>query len=85
MDWEKTGRTRMMMRLPRHRQQIAETNFLAMTDILEAYGKAAVTLDELRKQAFPDPDRVKEYEALARKLEGDVVRILAAASPGTTR
>ncbi|MFK3968502.1 hypothetical protein ACI2KT_33575 [Ensifer adhaerens] len=59
MDWEKAGRARMMMRFPRHRKQIADANFLAIYELLDAYGRSVVTRDELRMQAFSDPARVK--------------------------
>lgn len=71
----------MMMHMPRHRKQIADANFLAMTDLLEAYGKAATARDELREQAAPDLARLKEYEDLCRKLEDDILIMLAAAAP----
>ena len=85
MDWEKAGRARMMMRLPRHRKQIADASFLAISELLDAYGRSVVTRDELRMQAFSDPARVKEYEARCQKLEDDVLIMLAAASPRTSR
>lgn len=75
----------MMMRLPRHRKQIADANFLAMTDLLEAYGKAAMTRDELREQAAPDLARLKEYEDLCCKLEDDILIMIGSASPLRTR
>lgn len=85
MDFQKVGRARMMMRLPRHRKQIADANFVAITDLLEAYGKAAVTRDELREQAAPAPALLKEYEDLCRKLEDDILRMLSAVSPRMIR
>jgi len=81
VDLEKSGRARMMTHLPRHRKQIADANFLAMTDLLEAYGKAAMTRDELREQAAPDLARLKQYEDLCRKLEDDILIMLGTASP----
>jgi len=75
----------MMMRLPRHRKQIADANFLAITDLLEAYGKAAMARDELREQAGPAPALLKEYEDLCRKLEDDILRMLSAVSPRMIR
>lgn len=85
MDLERTGRARMMMRLPRHRKQIADANFLAITDLLEAYGKAAMARDGLRDQTVPDPARIKECDDLCQKLENDVLTILNAVSPRLIR
>ena len=85
MDFQKVGRARMMMRLPRHRKQIADANFVAITELLEAYGKAAMTRDELREQADPAPALLKEYEDLCRKLEDDILRMLSAVSPRMIR
>ncbi|OKP75693.1 hypothetical protein BTE77_18965 [Ensifer adhaerens] len=85
MEWEKAGRARMMLRFPRHRKQIADANFLAISDLLEAYGRTAIARDELRKQEVSDPARLKEYETLCQKLEHDLLRMLAAAIPRTSR
>ncbi|WP_457584943.1 hypothetical protein [Ensifer canadensis] len=85
MDFEKVGRARMMMRLPRHRKQISDANFLAINNLLEAYGVAAVKRDELREQLTPNPTLMEEYEDLCQKLEDDVVRMLASVSPRIVR
>lgn len=85
MDFEKVGRARMMMRLPRHRKQISDANFLAITDLLEAYGLAAIKRDELREQLTPDPTIMAEYEDLCQKLEDDIIRMLANVVPRSRR
>ncbi|MCY1249403.1 hypothetical protein D9M72_629320 [compost metagenome] len=85
MDFEKVGRSRMMMRLPRHRKQISDANFLAINALLGAYGQAAVKRDELREQLTPDPTIMAEYEDLCQKLEDDIIRILASVSPRMVR
>lgn len=85
MDFEKVGRTRMMMRLPRHRKQISGANFLAINDLLEAYGQAAIKRDELREQRTTDPTLMEEYEDLCQKLEDDIIRMLASVSPRMVR
>ncbi|KQX03047.1 hypothetical protein ASD01_17370 [Ensifer sp. Root423] len=85
MDFHKAGRARIMMRLPRHRRQISDTNLLALTDLLEAYGMAAVKRDELRGQPVSDPDLIEEYEDLCQRLEDDVLAMLANVSPRTIR
>ncbi|KSV61273.1 hypothetical protein N182_38045 [Sinorhizobium sp. GL2] len=85
MEWEKAGRARMMMLFPRYRKQIADANFLAISDLLEAYGRSAYTRDELRERAFSDRARVEEYESLCRKLEDDLIRMLEATIRPTRR
>lgn len=85
MDFEKVGRSRMMMRLPRHRKQISDANFLAINDLLEAYGLAAIKRDELREQLTTDPTLMEEYEDLCQKLEDDIIKMLASVSPRMVR
>ncbi|SDN96153.1 hypothetical protein [Ensifer sp. YR511] len=85
MDFEKVGRGRMMMRLPRHRKQISDANFRAINDLLEAYDLAAVKRDELREQLTPDPVIIKEHEVLCQKLEDDIIKMLASVSPRMVR
>ncbi|KQW67196.1 hypothetical protein ASD03_09905 [Ensifer sp. Root127] len=85
MNFEKVGRTRMMMRLPRHRKQISDANFLAINDLLEAYGVAAMKRDELREQLMLDPTVREEYEDLCQKLEDDIIKMLAGVSPRMVR
>lgn len=85
MDFEKIGRARMMMRLPRHRKQISDANFLAINDLLEAYCLAAMKRDELREQLMPEPASVDEYDELCQKLEDDLIRMLASVSPRMVR
>ncbi|MGF6178884.1 hypothetical protein [Ensifer sp. 4252] len=85
MDFEKVGRTRMMMRLPRHRKQISEANFLAINHLLEAYGEAAMKRDELREQRAPEPTMLDEYETLCQKLEDVIITMLASVSPRIVR
>ncbi len=46
MDFEKIGRARLMVRLPRYRKQLSELDFLALSSLLEAYGVAASPDDE---------------------------------------
>ena len=43
MDFEKIGRTRLMVRLPRHRQQLAKLRLLSLSTLLEACGIAVIT------------------------------------------
>lgn len=81
MDFERVGRARIMMRLPRHRRQISDANFRAITDLLEAYGIAAMKRDELRGKGACDQNLVEEYEDLCQKLEDDVLSMLANVSP----
>ncbi|NRP21654.1 hypothetical protein LPJGGPFB_04913 [Ensifer adhaerens] len=85
MDFEKVGRARLKMRLPRHREQISDAYFLAFTDLLEAYGLAAIKRDELREQATPDRSILAEYEDLCQTLEEDVIKMLACVSPRMIR
>ncbi|NRP21595.1 hypothetical protein LPJGGPFB_04854 [Ensifer adhaerens] len=85
MDFEKVGRARLMMRLPNHRKQISDANFLAITDLLEAYGLAVIKRDELREQPISDPSILAEYEDLCQKLEDDVIKTIACVSPRMVR
>lgn len=85
MDFEKVGRARMMMRLPRHRKQISDANFPAISDLLNAYGAAAMKRDSLREQLTPGTSVMEEYEDLCQKLEDDIVRMLASVSPRMVR
>ncbi|OCP35982.1 hypothetical protein [Ensifer sp. LC163] len=85
MDFEKVGRSRMMMRLPRHRKQISDAHFLAINDLLKAYGRAAMKRDQLREQLMPVPKTMQEYEDLCQKLEDDIIKMLASVSPRMVR
>ncbi len=85
MDFEKVGRSRLIMRLPRHRRQIADANFLAFTLLLERYGEAAMKRDELRGQLTAEPSMIEEYEALCQKLEDDAIKMLANVGPRIVR
>lgn len=84
MDFEKVGRARMMMRLPKHRKQISDANFLAITDLLKAYGAAAMKRDSLREQLTPGA-AVNDYEDRCQKLEDAIVQMLASVSPRMVR
>lgn len=44
MDFEKIGRARVMVRLPRYRKQLSDLDFLALSSLLEAYGVAVTAL-----------------------------------------
>ncbi|WP_077967260.1 hypothetical protein [Ensifer adhaerens] len=85
MDFQKAGRARIMMRFPQHRGQISCANFLAMTDLLEAYGIAAIKRDELRGKAFSSSELLAEYEDLCQRLEDDVLAMLSNVSPRMIR
>ena len=85
MDFEKVGRSRLIMRLPMHRRQIADAHFLAFTLLLARYGEAAMKRDELRAQLTADATTIEEYETLCQKLEDDAIKMLANVGPRIVR
>ncbi len=42
MDFKKVGRSRLVMRWPRHQKLISDANFLAINDLMRAYGIAVL-------------------------------------------
>lgn len=81
MDFEKIGRARLMMRLPRHRKQISELRFLALNSLMAAYGVAVITRDELREHAMSDEPLTVVYESNCQAIEDKVVMLLTNISP----
>ncbi|MCY1239413.1 hypothetical protein D9M72_522060 [compost metagenome] len=81
MDFEKIGRARLMMRLPRHRQQLAELRFLSLSTLLEACGIAVITRDELREHAISGEPLTARYENDCQAIEDKVVSLLTNVSP----
>ena len=81
MDFEKVGRSRLILRLSRYRRQIADAHFLAFTLLLARYGETAMKRDELRAQLTVDPKMIEERETLCRKLEDDAIKMLASVNP----
>lgn len=81
MDFEKIGRARLMVRLPRHRKQLAELKFLALNSLIEAYGIAVITRDELREHATSGEPLIAEYEDSCQAIEDKVLRLLTNISP----
>lgn len=69
VDFERIGRARLMMRLPRYRKQLSELNFLALTSLFESYGVAVTTRDGLSE------DEAMQ-ESACRAIEEKVVRLL---------
>ena len=59
----------------------------AFRDMCEEYGLAVETLDLLERRNYPqDVERMHEYRALIRQLEGDLKHeLLAACDPGRAR
>lgn len=57
MDCQKVGRARIMMRLPSHRRQLSDVNFLAIIDLLEACGMAAIKRDSRQREGAPEDGR----------------------------
>lgn len=68
MDFERIGRTRLMMRLPQHREFISKGSFLALTNLLEAYGRTCVKRDETRSKQN-DSRLLEDYERECLALE----------------
>jgi hypothetical protein len=81
MDFEKIGRARLMMRLPRHRKQISELRFLALNSLMAAYGVAVITRDELREHAMSDEPLTVAYESNCQAIEDKEVMLLTNISP----
>lgn len=77
VDFEKEGRNRMMMLLPRHQRQISEAKFAAINEFMEAYGIAVWNRNELREQRSPDAVLLKEFEVLCQEMEDEIARKLA--------
>lgn len=84
MDFEKIGRTRMMIRLPRHRRQLADLNYSALCDLLERYGIAAMKRDELRAYKGNE-EMLAEYDEQCQAMEDQAVKLIASASPRIVR
>ncbi|MEI2302516.1 hypothetical protein [Ensifer sp. MJa1] len=81
MNFEKIGRARLMMRLPRHRKQLSELRFLALSTLIEAYGMAVVTRDELSGHAMSDEPLAAEYADKCKAIEDKVAMLLTNISP----
>ncbi|MBD9652847.1 hypothetical protein JVX98_04155 (plasmid) [Ensifer sp. PDNC004] len=81
MDFERIGRARLMMRLPRHRKQLLELRFLALSTLIEAYGVAVVTRDELSEHAMSNEPLTAEYADKCQAIEDKVVMLLTNISP----
>ncbi|CAN7738780.1 MULTISPECIES: hypothetical protein [Ensifer] len=81
MDFEKIGRARLMIRLPRHRKQLSELRFLALSTLIEAYGLAVVTRNELSEHAMSDEPLKAEYTDKCQAIEDEVVTLLTNISP----
>lgn len=81
MDFEKIGRARLMMRLPRHRKQLSELRFLALSALVEAYGIAVVTRDGLSEHAMSDEPLKAVYVDRCQAIEDKVVMLLTNISP----
>lgn len=71
MDFQNVGRARLMIRWPQHSKQISDANFPAFNDLMEAYGIAVLSRDEVRGQRKPDPKMLEDYETLCQQLEGE--------------
>lgn len=84
MDYERIGRARMMVRLPRHRVQLAEIKLALLCELLEIYGLAVVKRDELRARRIRR-DLVAEYDQLCQSMEDDAVQLIACARPRLVR
>jgi hypothetical protein len=81
LDLEKIGRARLMIRLPRHRKQLSELRFLALSTLIEAYGLAVVTRNELSEHAMSDEPLKAEYADKCQAIEDEVVTLLTNISP----
>ncbi|NRP21568.1 hypothetical protein LPJGGPFB_04827 [Ensifer adhaerens] len=84
MDYEKIGRARMMVRLPKHRLQLAELRTAAICELLENYGLALTKRDDLRVQGGP-PHLIAQYEELCQALEDNAVKLIGRATPRLVR
>lgn len=81
LDFEKIGRARLMIRLPRHRKQLSELRFLALSTLIEAYGMAVVTRDESSEHAMSDERLTAEHANKCQAIEDKVVMLLTNVSP----
>ncbi len=81
LDFEKIGRARLMMRLPRHRKQLSELRFLALSTLIKAYGLAVVNGNELSVHAVSDEPLKAEYAEKCQAIEDKVVMLLTNISP----
>ncbi len=70
-----------MIRLPRHRKQLSELRFLALSTLIEAYGLAVVTRNELSEHAMSDEPLKAEYIDKCQAIEDEVVTLLTNISP----
>ncbi|WP_429133577.1 hypothetical protein [Ensifer sp. 4252] len=55
---------------------MSDANFLAINDLMKAYGIGVLNREEVQEQRKPDPELLEEYETLCQKLEDDILKCL---------
>ena len=76
MSLVKSGRARLALALPRHREQLRSLKDHRLDDLLEAYALAAKALDGLLREVPRRDELVREYQDLCLDLQTDVVALL---------
>lgn len=72
-----TGRARLALALPRHRDQLRSTKNHQLNDMFEAYALAARTLENLLREIPQREAMVREYQDICLDLQSEVVTLLA--------
>lgn len=76
MSLVKSGRARLALALPRHREQLRSLKDHHLDDLLEAYALAAQALDGLLREVPRRDELVREYQDLCLDLQTEVVALL---------
>ncbi len=76
MDFEKIGRARVMVRLPRYRKQLSDLDFLALSSLLEAYGVAVTSFESLQDHEKSEHALVAEYARQCQAIEEKIAMLL---------
>ncbi|WP_147294614.1 hypothetical protein [Ensifer sp. M14] len=85
MDLERIGRAHMMLRLPRQRMELAQSQSPAFCDPLERYGVAVIRRDELRDCENTEAGLLAECEHHCLAIEEQVLALIATTSPRLVR
>ncbi|WDZ81781.1 hypothetical protein PWG15_33220 (plasmid) [Ensifer adhaerens] len=73
----KMGRARVALVLPRQREQLRALEAEQYDLLFETYALAAMRVDELLRNQFPEQDLVNEYREICRDLQEDIALLLA--------
>ncbi|OOO15790.1 hypothetical protein BTE56_23030 [Agrobacterium pusense] len=81
----RSGRNKLMLRLPELRQQLRDHLGDTLAEICESYDLATTALEQLRLKPSADVYKIYEYEELCSEIEQEVTRYFAEMSKSTVR